>query len=116
MPSHPSLASDEPRGPASSTRAPNSAMWHSLHADQARRQSFEECHKLAAAKLLSNDDLLGLVNPVNLKHVLGYIQTDRGNLHVDGSTHVIRLLRTTLWHSNAGSGRRPPHQNRKSPA
>jgi hypothetical protein len=32
-----------------------------------------------------NDDLLGRVVPVNLKHVLGDIQTDRGDLHVDGS-------------------------------
>jgi len=49
---------------------------------------------------------------VNLKYVLGDIQTDRGNLHVDGSPDVIRLRRTTLWHLDAGSGRRPPHQSR----
>ena len=57
----------------------------SLHADQARRQSFEERYHLAAAKLLSDDDLLGRVDAVNLKHVLGDIQTDRGDLHVEGS-------------------------------
>jgi hypothetical protein len=51
---------------------------------------------------------------VNLEHVLGDIQTDRGNLHVDGSPHVIRFRRTTLWHFDAGSGRRPPHQSRRS--
>ena len=51
---------------------------------------------------------------MNLKHVLGNIQTDRGNLHVDGSPDVIRLRRTTLWHLDAGSGRRPPHQNNRS--
>jgi len=28
---------------------------------------------------------------VDLKHVLGDIQPDRGNLHVDGSHYVIRL-------------------------
>jgi hypothetical protein len=44
------------------------------------------------------------------EHVLGDIQIDRGNLHVDGSPHVIRLRRTTLWHFDAESGRRPPHQ------
>jgi len=38
-----------------------------------------------APKLLSNDDLLGRVDPVNLEHVLGNIQTDGGNLHVDRS-------------------------------
>jgi hypothetical protein len=31
---------------------------------------------------------------VDLKHVLGDIQPDRGNLHVDGSLHVIRLRRS----------------------
>ena len=41
---------------------------------------------------------------MNLEHVLGDIQTDRGNLHVDGSPDVIRLQRTTLWHLEAGSG------------
>jgi hypothetical protein len=41
-----------------------------LHANKARRQSFEERYHLAAAKLLSDDDLLGRVNAVNLKHVL----------------------------------------------
>ena len=56
-----------------------------FHADKARRQSFEELYQLAAAKLLSDDDLLGRINAVNLEHVLGDIQTDRGNLHVDGS-------------------------------
>jgi hypothetical protein len=48
--------------------------------------------------MFPDDDLLGRVNAVNLEHVLGDIQTDRGNLHVVGSPHVIRLRRTTLWH------------------
>src|SRR5258706_12705290 len=26
--------------------------------------------------------------------------------------HVIRFRRSTLWHIDAGSGRRPPHQNK----
>jgi hypothetical protein len=38
-----------------------------------------------AAKLLPDDDLLGRIDAVNLKHVLGDIQTDCGNPHVDGS-------------------------------
>jgi hypothetical protein len=59
-----------------------------------------------------NDHLLAGINPVNLEYVLGDIQTDRGNSHVDGSPHVIRLRRTTLWHFDAESGRRPPHQER----
>jgi hypothetical protein len=62
----------------------------SLHADQARRQSFEKRNHLAAPQLLSHNNLLLGVDPVDLKHVLGDIQTDRGNLHLDGSPHVIR--------------------------
>jgi len=81
-------------------------------ADKARRHSLDELYQLATPKLLPDDDLLGRVNAVNLEYVLGDIQTDRGNLHVDGSPHVIRLRRTTLWHLDAGSGRRPPHQLR----
>jgi hypothetical protein len=52
-----------------------------LHADKARRQRLEKFQHLAAPKSLPNDDLLGRVDPVNLEHVLGYIQTDRCNLH-----------------------------------
>jgi hypothetical protein len=35
--------------------------------------------------LLTNDDLFSRVDAMDLEHVLGDIQTDRGNLHVDGS-------------------------------
>jgi len=35
--------------------------------------------------LLPDHDLLGRIDAVHLKHVLGDIQTYRGNLHVDGS-------------------------------
>jgi hypothetical protein len=55
------------------------------------RHGGEERQYLATPELLPDDDLLGRVDPVNLEHVLGDIQTDRGNLHVDGSPHVIRL-------------------------
>jgi len=56
-----------------------------LQADKTWRQRFEECQHLAAPKLLPDDDLLGRVDPVNLKHVLGDIQADRGDLHIEGS-------------------------------
>jgi hypothetical protein len=46
------------------------------------RKRLAELQHLAAPKLLPNDDLLGRINPVNLKYVLGDIQTDRGDLHV----------------------------------
>ena len=56
-----------------------------LHADKARRQRLEELQHLAAPELLPNDDLLSYVDSVNLKHVLGDIKTDRGDLHVNRS-------------------------------
>jgi hypothetical protein len=56
-----------------------------LHADQAGRQRREELQHLTTPKLLPDDDLLGSINAVDLKHVLRDIQTDCGNLHVGGS-------------------------------
>ena len=56
-----------------------------LHANQARRQRREELHHLTATKLPPHDHLLGRIDAVDLKRVLGDIQTDCGNLHVDGS-------------------------------
>jgi len=61
-----------------------------LHADETRRQRFEERQHLAAPELLANHDFLGRVDPVNLEQVLGDIQPDRANLHLDGSPHVRR--------------------------
>ena len=56
-----------------------------VHANEAGRQSFEELHHLTATKLFPDYDLLGCIDAVHLEYVLGNIQTDRGNLHVDGS-------------------------------
>lgn len=52
--------------------------------DKARRLSFDELYHLTAAELVSDDDLLGRINSVNLKYVLGKIQRDRSNLQIDG--------------------------------
>ena len=41
---------------------------------------------------------------MNLKHVLGDIQPDRANLHLDGSPHVIRLQRSLYGTSMPGAG------------
>jgi hypothetical protein len=57
----------------------------SLHANQAGRQRRKKFQHLTAAKLLPDDDLLGRIDAVDLEHVLRDIQTDCGNLHVDGS-------------------------------
>jgi hypothetical protein len=63
------------------------------------------------AKLLPDDDLLSRIDAMDLKHVLGDIQTDCGNLHVDGSLMWF-VATITLRRFVAGSGRRPPHQKR----
>src|SRR5215212_6446688 len=85
-----------------------------LHANQAGWQRFEELRHLRPTKLFSDRDVLGRVNAVDLKYVLRHVQTDRVNLHVDGSPPCDSSQRTTLWHFDARSGRRPPHQPRSS--
>jgi hypothetical protein len=61
-------------------------------------------YHLAAPQLLPhNHHLLG-VDAMDLKNVLGDIQTDRGNLHLDGSPHVIRLQRSLYGTSMPGAG------------
>src|SRR5215216_3579843 len=87
-----------------------------LHANQAGWQRFEELRHLRPTKLFSDRDVLGRVNAVDLKYVLRDVQTDRGNLHVDGSPPCDSSQRTTLWHFDARSGRRPPHQTLPSRA
>src|SRR5712671_6597991 len=75
-----------------------------FHADQARRQCLEKRDHSAAPELLPRNHLLLGVDPVNLKYVLGDIYTDRGNLHLDGSPHVIRLRRSLYGTSMPGAG------------
>src|SRR3954451_24312410 len=75
-----------------------------LHANQAGWQCFEELCHLRPTKLFSDRDVLGSVNAVDLEHVLRDIQTDRGNLHVDGSPHVIRLNEPLYGTSMPGAG------------
>src|ERR1700738_3438720 len=80
-----------------------------LHAEKARRQSLEKRNHLAAPELLPDDHLLVRIDAVDLKHVLGDIQTDFGNLLVDASLMWF-VATITLRRFVAGSGRRPPHQ------
>src|SRR5262249_39420196 len=75
-----------------------------LHPDQTRCKSREKRQHLAAPKLLPHHDLLIGVNAVNLKHVLGDIQTDRGNLHLGGSPHVIRQRQSPYGTAMPGAG------------
>jgi hypothetical protein len=41
---------------------------------------------------------------MHLEHVLGQIDANRGNLHVDGSLNVIRLRRSPYGTSMPGAG------------
>ena len=56
-----------------------------LQPNEARRQLLKKSYDLTAPQLLADDDLFLRINAVNLKHVLGDIQPDRSNLHLDGS-------------------------------
>jgi len=49
-----------------------------LDADQARRQCFEVSNDIIAAKLAA-DDRADTIDSVDLKHMLGDIQTNCGN-------------------------------------
>ena len=55
-----------------------------FHADQARRQLLEQRQHLRAPQLLGEHHLAGRVDAMHLEHVLGEINPDRANLHVDG--------------------------------
>jgi hypothetical protein len=59
---------------------------------------------LATPQLLSHHHLFLAVDAMDLKHVLGDIQTDRGNLHLDGSPQCDSLQRSPYGTSMPGAG------------
>src|SRR5438067_5153014 len=68
-----------------STRATVVGRAARLDPDSRRRQFGEEFCHLATPQLPPQHRLLVLVNPMNLKDMLGRIQTNSGNCHLDGS-------------------------------
>jgi hypothetical protein len=58
---------------------------HKPRCDQARLKFTQHCKQLIATKLSPQNWLTGIINAVQLKNVLGDIEANRGNLHVDGS-------------------------------
>jgi hypothetical protein len=54
------------------------------YADETRRQLAEKLEHLAAPELLLEHQLLGSIDAMHLEDVLGEINSDRANLHVDG--------------------------------
>jgi hypothetical protein len=79
-----------------------------LHADQARRQTPEEGEDLSPADLAADESLPILIDAVDLKDVLGDVETNRGDLHRTGSLSGAEAI-TLLQRAMAGSRRRPPH-------
>ena len=54
-----------------------------LHADQATGNLAKEVQDLLASQLTGDDNLARTINAVNLEYVLGEINADGVNLHVD---------------------------------
>ena len=54
-----------------------------LHADQARWYLAKELDDLLASQLTGDDDFACTIYAVHLEHVLGEINADGPNLHVD---------------------------------
>jgi hypothetical protein len=74
-----------------------------FHANQGGFLGAEKTRRLLAAQPSSDDDQSGGVDAVNLKPVIGKIETYRGNMNCGV------LPATNLWTIDAGGGR-PPHQ------
>ena len=61
-----------------------------FHTNQASRKLTKEVQDLLAPQLPGDDDLARTIHPVNLEYVLGEINADGANLHVDDPPPVIR--------------------------
>ena len=79
-----------------------------LHADSRRRQLGEEFDHVLTPDLAPQQQLLVLVNPVNLKDMLGRIQTNSDNRHSDGSYGCV-VTTSQPGTFDAGRGRPPQH-------
>src|SRR5215469_3912927 len=83
----------------------------SFHTDQTRLERPEIGGHAAPPQPPANDNASIGVDAVDLEPVFGEIQTDGGNLHGGRLLSLWRSQTTTLWHIDAGSGGRPPHQD-----
>jgi hypothetical protein len=64
----------------------------------------EEGEYLSALQALAEDRGSCRIDTVNLKPVLGEIQPDRGNLHLDSSLEWRSTIAGTLQHALSGAG------------
>jgi hypothetical protein len=79
----------------------------SFNTDETGRQLTEKIEQLRARQALANNHLAFGVNAMNLKHRLGDIQADRGNLHLDGSARWTAIL--PFYGASTPGRRRPQH-------
>jgi hypothetical protein len=76
-----------------------------LKADQTWLKPPEQRQKLIAPYLPAKDGLPLSIDPMNLENVLGDVEADRGNLHLDGPFPLMVTDSTILAHCDAvGSG------------
>src|SRR5579871_5143132 len=83
-----------------------------FHADQATRNLAKEVYDLLAPQSSGDDDLARTIHAVHLKHVLGEINADGANLHVDAPSGDSLFNDHPFGTFDAGSGCRPPHHSR----
>jgi hypothetical protein len=84
-----------------------------FHADQARRNLAKKFNDLPASQLSADDDVTRIVHAVDLEHILGEINADGANLHVDDPSSDSLFNDHPFGTFDAGSGRRPPHHERR---
>src|SRR5690554_1315789 len=74
-----------------------------FHRDNAGRKLSEECQDLVSSQLLAQHRPARSVGPVNLKHILRQIESDRDNLRHDRSP--LWIIADPPWHTEAVGGR-----------
>src|SRR5271154_3856464 len=76
-----------------------------LHTDQATGELAKKVQDLLAPQLAGDDNLARTIHAVNLEYVLGEINANGDNLHVDDPSPVIRGSTIILLaHSMPGAG------------
>jgi hypothetical protein len=74
-----------------------------FHRDRARPEFGEELQNLPALELLAQDAPAGRIGAVNLKNLLGQVQTDYANLAHGWLPSSVSYL-TPFWHFDAVEG------------
>src|SRR5215471_6309133 len=75
-----------------------------FHTDQASRNLAKEVDDLLAPQLTGDDDLAQAIHAVHLEHVLGEINADGANLHMDDPSSDSLFNDHSLAHSMPGAG------------